>query len=122
MTAATKHPLRRILGLGFGLALVFGTTVGVGILRLPSTVAAALGDPTLIMSAWVIGGIFSLMGAVAMAELAAMIPESGGFSVLAGRGIGGGGGVVFGGVCWVGFLGRPPLYSRIDGDVLSGTW
>src|SRR5260221_1018190 len=78
MTAATKHPLRRILGLGFGLALVFGTTVGVGILRLPSTVAAALGDPTLIMSAWVIGGIFSLMGAVAMAELAAMIPESGG--------------------------------------------
>jgi len=90
MTAATKHPLRRILGLGFGLALVFGTTVGVGILRLPSTVAAALGDPTLIMSAWVIGGIFSLMGAVAVAELAAMIPESGGFRVYARRAFGDG--------------------------------
>jgi len=37
-------PLRRILGLGFGLAMVFGGTVGVGILRLPGTLAAALGD------------------------------------------------------------------------------
>jgi hypothetical protein len=45
------RPLLRILGLGFGLALAFGSTVGVGILRLPGTVAAALGDPTLIMAA-----------------------------------------------------------------------
>ena len=33
----------RILGLGFGLAVVFGTMVGVGTLRLPGTVPAALG-------------------------------------------------------------------------------
>ena len=39
------RPLRKILGLGFGLAIVFGGTVGVGILRLPGVVAAALGDP-----------------------------------------------------------------------------
>jgi amino acid transporter len=38
----TARPLRRILGLGFGIALVFGTMIGVGILRLPGTVAAAL--------------------------------------------------------------------------------
>ncbi len=50
MTTATARPLRRILGLGFGLALVFGTMMGVGILRLPATVAAALGSPTLIMA------------------------------------------------------------------------
>src|ERR1700676_2301509 len=107
MTAATKHPLRRILGLSFGLALVFGTTVGVGILRLPSTVAAALGDPTLIMSAWVIGGIFSLMGAVAVAELAAMIPESGGFRVYARGAFGEGGGFLGGWGGLVGFVGTP---------------
>ena len=74
MTATPVRPLQRILGLGFGLALVVGTMVGVGILRLPGTVAAALGDPTLVMLAWAIGGLYTLMGAVAVAELAAMIP------------------------------------------------
>jgi hypothetical protein len=48
----TARPLRRILGLGFGLALVFGNMVGVGILRLPGMVAAALGDRTLIILTW----------------------------------------------------------------------
>jgi basic amino acid/polyamine antiporter, APA family len=41
MTTTTARPLRRMLGMGFGLAMVFGTMVGVGILRLPGTVAAA---------------------------------------------------------------------------------
>ena len=67
MTITIVRPLRRILGIGFGLALVFGTTVGVGILRLPGTVAAALGDRTLIMVAWGLGGLYALMGAVAVA-------------------------------------------------------
>jgi APA family basic amino acid/polyamine antiporter len=119
MTAATKHPLRRILGLGFGLALVFGTTVGVGILRLPSTVAAALGDPTLIMSAWVIGGIFSLMGAVAVAELAAMIPESGGFRVYARRAFGEGVGFVVGWADWLGYV-ATLAYSSVTAVAFLG--
>jgi APA family basic amino acid/polyamine antiporter len=63
MTIQTARPLRRILGLGFGVAFVFGTMVGVGILRLPGTVAAALGDRTLIMVFWAIGGLYALMGA-----------------------------------------------------------
>ena len=75
------RPLLAILGLSFSLALAFGSTVGVGILRLPGTVAAALGDPTLIMLMWLVGGLYALMGAVAVAELAAMIPETGGFRV-----------------------------------------
>lgn len=35
---ATTHPLRKILGVGFGIAFAFGTMVGVGILRLPGEV------------------------------------------------------------------------------------
>src|ERR1700676_701609 len=119
MTAATKHPLRRILGLGFGLALVFGTTVGVGILRLPGTVAAALGDPTLIMTAWAVGGVFSLMGAVAVAELAAMIPESGGFRVYARRAFGEGVGFVVGWVDWLGYV-ATLAYSSVTAVTFLG--
>ncbi len=94
-------PLRRILGLGFGLALVFGSTIGVGILRLPGLVAAALGDRALIMVFWALGGLYALMGAVAVAELAAMIPETGGFRVYARRAFGDGPGFVIGWCDWL---------------------
>ena len=95
------RPLRRILGMGFGLALVFGTMVGVGILRLPGTVAAALGDRAFILIAWGLGGLYALMGAVAVAELAAMIPEAGGFRVYARRAFGEGVGFAVGWVDWL---------------------
>jgi basic amino acid/polyamine antiporter, APA family len=95
------RPLRRILGLGFGLAIVFGTMVGVGILRLPGTVAAALGDPTLVMVCWVIGGLYALMGAVSVSELAAMFPEAGGFRVYARRAFGEPAGFVIGWIDWL---------------------
>jgi amino acid transporter len=75
--------------------------VGVGILRLPGTVAAALGDRTLIMVAWDLGGLYALMGAVAVAELAAMIPETGGFRVYARRAFGEGVGFAVGWVDWL---------------------
>lgn len=116
------RPLRRILGLGFGLALVFGTMVGVGILRLPSTVAAALRDPTLIMAAWVLGGAFSLMGAVAVAELAAMIPESGGFRVYARRAFGERVGFVIGCVDWLGYVATMAYSSVAAVEFLGVLW
>jgi len=94
-TARTR-PLLRILGLGFGLAMAFGGTVGVGILRLPGTVAAALGDSRLIALFWVLGGLYALLGAVAVAELATMFPAAGGFYVYARRAFGNGPGFVVG--------------------------
>ena len=97
----TARPLTRILGLGFGLAMVFGGTVGVGILRLPGTLAAALGDSRLIVLFWILGGVYSLLGAVAVAELAAMMPEAGGFYVYARRAFGNGPGFVVGWSDWV---------------------
>src|SRR5271170_2392373 len=97
----TPRPLTRILGLGFGLALVFGGTVGVGILRLPGTLAAALGDSRLIVLFWILGGLYSLLGAVAVAELAAMLPEAGGFYVYARRAFGPGPAFVVGWCDWL---------------------
>jgi APA family basic amino acid/polyamine antiporter len=101
MTSPASRSLHRILGLGFGLALAFGTTVGVGILRLPGVVAAALGDRALIIVFWCLGGLYALMGAVAVAELAAMIPETGGFRVYARRAFGDGVGFVVGWCDWL---------------------
>jgi basic amino acid/polyamine antiporter, APA family len=101
MTIPAARPLRRILGLGFGLALAFGSTVGVGILRLPGMVAASLGDRTLVMGFWILGGLYALMGAVAVAELAAMIPETGGFRVYARRAYGEGVGFAIGWCDWL---------------------
>jgi APA family basic amino acid/polyamine antiporter len=97
----TARPLRRILGLGFGVAMVFGGTVGTGILRLPGTLAAALGDSRLIVLFWIVGGLYALLGAMAVAELSAMLPEAGGFYVYARRAFGKGAGFVVGWVDWL---------------------
>jgi basic amino acid/polyamine antiporter, APA family len=103
MTVETTQarPLLRILGLGFGLAIAFGGTVGVGILRLPGTVALALGDSRLVTVFWILGGVYSLFGAFAIAELAAMFPEAGGFRVFARRAFGDGAGFVVGWTDWL---------------------
>ena len=74
--------------------MVFGGTCSAPvILRLPGTLAAALGDSRLVVLFWMLGGLYALLGAMAVAELAAMMPEAGGFYVAYsrrafGRGVG----------------------------------
>ena len=99
MTPARQ--LHRILGLGFGLAFAFGTMVGVGILRLPGMVAAAVGSPALIILCWTIGGLYALMGADSVAELATMHPEAGGLRVFSRRAFGDLAGFVSGWIDWL---------------------
>jgi len=101
MTVTTSRPLLRILGLGFGLAIGFGGTIGTGILRLPGMVAAALGDRTLIIGLWVLGGVYAVMGAMAVAELATLHPEAGGFRVYARHAFGERVGFVIGWCDWL---------------------
>ncbi|MFY9937935.1 MAG: APC family permease [Silvibacterium sp.] len=80
--------LTRILGLGFGVAVIFGGTVGVGILRLPGTIAGQLGSFSLIMLVWVLGGCYALLGALSVAELGAAMPQAGGFYIYSKRAFG----------------------------------
>lgn len=98
---ARKASLSRILGLGFSIALAFGGTIGVGILRLPGAVAAALGDVSLIVLVWVAGGLYATLGAISIAELAAMMPTAGGFYVYARRTFGARLGFVVGWNDWI---------------------
>ena len=116
----TARPLTRILGLGFGLAMVFGGTVGVGILRLPGTLAAALGDSRLIVLFWILGGLYSLLGAVAVAELAAMLPEAGGFYVYSRRAFGNGAGFVVGWSDWLNQV-ASLAYAALTAAAFMGT-
>ena len=49
MESETSHHLRRVLGVGFGLAVSLGGTIGVGILRTPGLVAEQLHVPSAIL-------------------------------------------------------------------------
>jgi APA family basic amino acid/polyamine antiporter len=86
--ARATSRLLRVLGVGFGIAVVIGGTIGVGILRTPGTVLARIGSAPLAVTLWILGGIYSLLGAVALAELATMIPEAGGYFSYARRAFG----------------------------------
>jgi APA family basic amino acid/polyamine antiporter len=59
-------------------AIVIGTTIGVGIFLVPGFIARELGAQLPIFATWIITGIISVFGALAYAELGAMMPESGG--------------------------------------------
>lgn len=98
---AQTGKLLKILGVGFGLAVGIGATVGVGILRSPGLIAEQLGSFWLIMLAWLLGGVYCLLGANYTAELATMIPKAGGFYVYAERAFGRYGGFVVGWSDWM---------------------
>jgi APA family basic amino acid/polyamine antiporter len=116
------RPLTRILGLGFGLAMVFGGTVGTGILRLPGTLAAALGDSRLIVLFWILGGVYSLLGAVAVAELAAMLPQAGGFYVYAKRAFGRGPGFAVGWSDWINSVATIAYAALTSSEFIGVLW
>ncbi len=75
---------RRELGLLDAAVLVAGAIIGVGIFANPANVARILGQPSLILLAWVLGGGLALLGGFAYAELGSRLPRVGGqYSYLA---------------------------------------
>jgi amino acid transporter len=73
--------LERSLGFWGVVALGVGVTIGSGIFRTPSAIATRVPDPMLMLAVWVLGGLISLCGALAFAELAASLPYTGGLYV-----------------------------------------
>jgi APA family basic amino acid/polyamine antiporter len=69
---------KRTLGLYTAISLVIGTVIGSGIFMRPAEMASLLGSPLLILLVWVIGGVLSLFVAMVVAEVGAMLPETGG--------------------------------------------
>lgn len=97
----TQGSLLRVLGVGFGVAVIVGGAVGVGILRTPGAIAGMLGTPALILLAWALGGTYALLQANNLAELATAIPSSGGPYIFARRALGPYGGFVVGWADWL---------------------
>ncbi|HWQ34363.1 MAG TPA: APC family permease [Blastocatellia bacterium] len=117
MTAAAvkqrQGKLLRILGLGFGLAVIIGNTIGAGILRTPGEVAAYLPGTWLYLGVWLTGGLYALLGANSIAELGAMIPRSGGQYVFVRRALGDYPGFIVGWSDWVSTCGSVALIAMV---------
>ncbi len=61
------------------MSLSIGVVIGIGIFRVPAEIAKLLsGNGPIILLAWLVGGLISLLGALCYAELAATFPETGG--------------------------------------------
>jgi APA family basic amino acid/polyamine antiporter len=76
MPSATELP--RKLGLVDSAAIVVGTIIGSGIFLVPNLVARNLPSPGWIIGVWIFTGVLSFFGALAYAELGAMMPATGG--------------------------------------------
>src|SRR5437867_7096030 len=73
-----KQDLPRRLGVMDATAIVIGIVIGSGIFVLPNLIAKNLPSPPVILAVWVIAGVLSFLGALAYAELGAMLPATGG--------------------------------------------
>jgi basic amino acid/polyamine antiporter, APA family len=105
-----------VLGVGFGLAVIIGNTIGAGIFRAPGVIAGQLPHPWLFLSVWVVGGIYAFLGAIALAELGTMIPRSGGQYVYSRYALGEYAGFVVGWSDWISSCGSTALVSLLIGE------
>src|ERR1041384_5093847 len=78
MSVPAGGELRRVIGFWGGTALIVGITIGAGIFRKPYSLAQSIHDPWIIMGLWIAFGVISICGALALAELASMMPRTGG--------------------------------------------
>ena len=100
-----RSALVRGLGLWSATAIVIGDTIGTGIFLVSSDMARAVGSATLVLAAWILGGLIVTLGAFCYAELGAAFPKAGGPYVYLSRGLSPLWGFLFG---WMSsFLERP---------------
>ncbi|HLO53688.1 MAG TPA: amino acid permease [Saprospiraceae bacterium] len=97
-----NNQLLKLLGLGFGVAVTVGGTIGTGILRKPGQIAALIGEPWIIMLLWLAVGIYALLGVLCAIELAVSMPQAGSWYVYAKRAFGNYFGFVTGITSWFG--------------------
>jgi len=73
--------LERALGLRSAILFVVGSVIGSGIFLTTGGMAAVVPSPSLLLVAWILGGLLAMTGALTYAEMAAMFPRSGGVYV-----------------------------------------
>jgi basic amino acid/polyamine antiporter, APA family len=108
--------LLAILGVAFGISVIVGNSIGSGILRTPGEVARLLPTPALFIGVWVLGALYAMLGANTLAELATMMPESGGYAVYLRRSLGLYGGFVVGWSDWLSTCSSAALGALVIGE------
>ena len=88
--------LKRQIGLYAATAITVGNIIGSGIFRSPHSVAQHITSFPLVILAWVIGGVLSICGSLALTELAVTHPRTGGLYVFIREAFGDGLAFVFG--------------------------
>lgn len=105
----------RVLGVGFGLAVIIGNTIGAGIFRAPGQIAEQLPYPWIFLGVWLLGGLYALLGAISLAELGTMIPRSGGQYVFARYALGEYAGFIVGWSDWISSCGSTAAVALVVG-------
>jgi APA family basic amino acid/polyamine antiporter len=73
-----SHSLLQVLGLGTAILLVAGNMIGSGVFKKITPMSAELMDGSLILWAWAVAGLITMLGAFSFASLAATTHEAGG--------------------------------------------
>ena len=79
--ATPDDGLIRAIGLWSAVGLVVGSVIGSGIFLTTGGMAALIPSPSLLLLAWILGGVLAITGGLAYAEMGAMFPRSGGVYV-----------------------------------------
>lgn len=119
-TAASRGHLLAVLGVGFGLAVTIGNAVGAGILRTPGVIATHLQTFWPFLAVWVVGGIYAMLGANALAELGTLVPRSGGQYVFVRHGLGDYAGFIVGWSDWISTCGTTAAVAIVVGEYTVG--
>src|SRR6266852_5321301 len=68
----------RGMGLFSATAIVMGSMIGSGIFIVSAEMSRGLGSPALLIAAWLVTALMTIIGALSYGELAAMMPKAGG--------------------------------------------
>jgi basic amino acid/polyamine antiporter, APA family len=69
---------RPTLSLADAVGIIVGIIIGAGIFKTPALVAGNVDGTAMLVLAWMLGGVISLIGALCYAELASTYPDAGG--------------------------------------------
>ncbi len=78
MTNSNKEALNRGIGLWTAIFAVIGSVIGSGVFKKAGPMAAGLHSTSLVMTAWILAGLVTLVGALTNLEVAGLIGEAGG--------------------------------------------
>lgn len=110
--------LLRILGLAFGLAVVIGGMIGSGIMRAPGVVAQGITSGPLMLLAWALGGVVTMIAAMPLVEAGASVPLAGGAYPIVRRAFGPTAGFLAGWLSWLSYTGASGFISVVFGEYL----